>query len=261
MNDRVGVGIITYKRPEYFKNCLASIDLKTVDDVVVVNDGTPYDIDVTVPLIQHETNLGVGKSKNDALKHLLDRGCDHIFLIEDDIMVQDATVFQRYISTSKSTGILHLNYSQHGLMNKHPGTDTPNARIRIEYTPDVAVDLYPHCVGAFSYYAKRCLDAIGLFDDAFHNAFDHVEHTYRIIQANMHPPFWWFADIADSSKYLRDVPWSAATSTISSKPDHNVLMHAALDAFKRKHGVSVMNIPQCNVDDVTKSLRSIAKNK
>ena len=150
MSDRIGVGIVTYKRPEYFKNCLASIDLKTIDDVVVVNDGTPYNMDVVVPLIQHETNLGVGKSKNDALKHLLDRRCDHIFLIEDDIMVQDANVFQRYISTSKSTGIQHLNYSQHGLMNKLPNSDTPNPRTKIEYNNNIIINLYLHCVGAFS---------------------------------------------------------------------------------------------------------------
>jgi glycosyltransferase involved in cell wall biosynthesis len=261
MSNRIGVGIVTYKRQEYFKNCYASIDHNLIDELVVVNDGTPYNLDFSVPLIQHDVNMGVGKSKNDALKHLLDKGCDHLFLIEDDIMVQDASVFQKYIQTAKTTGIHHLNYSQHGLMNKHPGTDAPNSRIRIEYSSDVAIDLYPHCVGAFSYYSKKCLDQVGLLDDAFHNAFDHVEHTYRIIQANMHPQFWWFADVANSNKYLKDVPWSVATSTISSRPDHNNLMHAALKSFKLKHGTSPIDIPQTSIEDVTKTLRLIARSK
>ena len=261
MSDKIGVGIITYKRPEYFKNCYFSLDQNSIDQLVVVNDGTPYNLYFRAHLIQHDTNLGVCKSKNDALKYLLDQGCDHLFLIEDDIMVTDASVFQKYIHTSKTTGIQHLNYSQHGLMNKHHGTDTPNSKIRIEYTSDVAVDLYPHCVGAFSYYSKKCLDQVGLLDETFHNAFDHVEHTYRIIQANMHPQFWWFADIADSNKYLKDVPWSAATSTISSRPDHNNLMHAALKAFKQKHNTSPVEIPQTSIEDVTKTLRLIAKSK
>jgi GT2 family glycosyltransferase len=261
MSDKIGVGIVTYKRPEFFKNCYFSIDQNSIDELVVVNDGTPYNLDFQAPLIQHDVNMGVGRSKNDALKHLLDRGCDHLFLIEDDILIKEASVFQKYIQTSKITGIQHLNYSQHGLMNKHPGTNIPNAKIRIEYSSDVALDLYPHCVGAFSYYSKKCLDKVGLLDETFHNAFDHVEHTYRIIQAGMHPQFWWFADVADSNKYLEDVPWSVATSTISSRHDHNNLMHAALKAFKQKHNTSPMEIPHHELNDVKSVLRLIANSK
>lgn len=261
MSSKIGVGIVTYKRPEYFTNCLSSIDKSTVDEMIVVNDGTPYDMQIDVPVIQHPTNMGVGKSKNDALKYLLDRGCNHMFLIEDDIMIQDASVFQKYIQASVVTGIQHFNYSQHGLMNKYPGTDIPNIKKRIEYSSDVSIDLFTHCVGAFSYYSRKCLDHVGLLDEAFYNAFDHVEHTYRIIKANMHPQFWWFADIADSNKYLKDVPWSLSTSTISSRSDHNDLMHAALKSFKHKHNTTPAEIHQTNIEDVAKTLRLIAKNK
>jgi hypothetical protein len=49
------------------------------------------------------------------------------------------------------------------------------------------------------------LEQVGLIDERFYNAFDHVEHTYRIIKAGFHPNFWWFADVANSHDLLSDI--------------------------------------------------------
>jgi glycosyltransferase involved in cell wall biosynthesis len=176
MSQKIGLGIVTYNRPDYFKKIFASVPLYAVDEIVVVNDGTPYE-EIPVPLIQHETNKGVGISKNDAMKHLLAKGCDYIFLMEDDIIIKDPTVFQKYIEASKETGIQHFNYSQHGLMNKHANTNIPSPKTKIEYNNGIKIELYPHCVGAFSFYTRKCLETVGLLDETFYNATEHVEHT------------------------------------------------------------------------------------
>lgn len=263
MSDKIGVAIITYKRQSYFEQAISSLPKALIDNIVVVNDGPTYPVESYqgVDVIQHEENKGVGKSKNDAFKYLLDKKCDHIFLIEDDISIKDINVFDKYIQASKKTGIQHFNYSQHGLMNKYANSDTPSPRVKIEYDKDVSIELHTHCVGAFSYYSKKCIDTVGVFDDNFYNAFDHVEHSYRIIKAEMHPPFWWFADIADSNKYLQDIPWSASTSTISSRSDHMSIMQSSIKAFAKKHGITPMGIPNQNLDDVKHQLKKIAHNK
>jgi glycosyltransferase involved in cell wall biosynthesis len=261
MSEKIGLGVLTYNRPEYFKKIFSSIPLNVVDEIVIVNDGTPYKEKVQVPYIQHDKNKGIGVSKNNALKHLLNKGCDYIFLMEDDIIIKDPEVFQAYIKASKETGIQHFNYSQHGLMNKLPNTDTPNPKTKIEYKNNIIIDLYLHCVGAFSFYTKKCLDKVGLMDETFYNATEHLEHTYNIIKATMHPSFWWFADIHDSNKYLTDIPWSPQTSTISSKPNHANMVRKGLDYFKTKHKIGLFDITQNSLDVVKSELKHIYLNK
>jgi hypothetical protein len=70
-------------------------------------------------------------------------------------------------------------------MNKIYSLDgvTPNPRLVVDYK-SCKVSLYPHCVGAFSYYSKKCLDKIGLLDERFFNAKEHLDHTYEIIKAD-----------------------------------------------------------------------------
>lgn len=259
MSDKIGLGIVTYNRPAYFKKIFATVPLQAVDSIVVVNDGLPYSQEIPVKLIQHQENKGVGISKNDALRYLLDQGCDHLFLMEDDIMIKDVTVFQEYITASKQTGIQHFNYSQHGLMNKQGDGKTPNPRFCVDYSKDTSIALYPHCVGAFSYYTRKCLETVGLIDEDFYNACEHVEHTYRIIDKGMHPPFWSFADIVDSNKYLDDIPWSIETSTISSRPDHQSIMRKADVLFREKHGLVPVQIPIKTLDETKLKLKEIYK--
>jgi len=261
MSEKIGLGVLTYNRPEYFKKIFSSIPLYAVDEIVIVNDGTPYGEEIHVPHIQHKKNMGVGVSKNDALKHLLNKGCDYIFLMEDDIIIKNPEVFQAYIKASKETGIQHFNYSQHGLMNKLPNTDTPNPRTKIEYKNNIVIDLHLHCVGAFSFYTRKCLDKVGLMDETFYNATEHLEHTYNIIKAGMHPPFWWFSDIHDSNKYLTDIPWSPQTSTISSKPNHANMVQKGLEYFEKKHKQNLFKIPSESIEIVKQKLKEIYKTK
>jgi glycosyltransferase involved in cell wall biosynthesis len=261
MSEKIGLGLITYNRPEYFKKSFNSIPLYAVDEIVIVNDGTPYGEEIHVPHIQHKKNMGVGISKNDALKHLLNKGCDFIFLMEDDIIIKNPEVFQTYIKTYKETGIHHFNYSQHGLMNKRPNSNIPAPKNKIEYSNSISIELYPHCVGAFSFYTKKCLENVGFIDESFHNALEHVEHTYQIIQKNMHPPFWWFADISNSNEYLTDIPWSPETSTISSKSNHNQNFTNSLLKFKKKHNKNLLEMVPEPLDNVKLALKQIYKLK
>lgn len=260
---KIGLGLVTYNRKDYFLKCLQSLEdcnfREVVSEFVVVNDGTPYDLNLEYSLIQHDTNKGVGISKNDALRFLLEKNCDYYFLIEDDILVKNNFVFKKYIDTSLKTGIHHFNYSQHGLMNKIPGTNQPNPKVVIDYGDNVSVALYQHCVGAFSFYTKKCLDIVGLIDEDYFNATEHLDHTYKIIKANLHPPFWWFADLPNANEYLSDIPWSPETSTISSKPDHIHNVYKNLDLFHKKHNTDLLKIPQTSFEKTKEHLKEIFK--
>ena len=274
MSEKIGVGIVTKQPRKSFERCFMGIShQEDIDSLVIINDGESFDISFLndriskcqrlreiVQYYHNHENLGVGKSKNKALRKLLADGCDHIFLIEDDIFIKNNSVFQKYIKASKATGIQHFNFSQHGVMNKtFDGLSTPNPRMIVKYG-DIQVPLYPHCVGAFSYFSRKCLETVGLMDEQYYNACEHMDHTLGIIKAGMHPPFWYFADIENSWEYLGDEPWSLQQSTISSKADHSEVMRAADQVFFKKHGHYPLQTPLTDEEGVVKSLKEIKKN-
>jgi len=51
-------------------------------------------------------------------------------------------------------------------------------------------------------------------DEEYYNAMEHVDHTFFIAQADMTTPFRWFADIADSSKYIEELDKNHSGSEI-----------------------------------------------
>jgi len=252
---KIGVGIITYNRPELLHKCLNSLIPAQIDDVVVINDGNPLPFDIgNGKLIENEINLGVGKSKNKALSYLIEKECDYLFLIEDDIFIKDISVFERYIEASKITGIQHFNFSQHGVMNKSWPGGNPNPRIIIDYGK-IKLPLYPHCVGAFSFYTRKCIDSVGFIDEFYYNATEHLDHTYNIIQHNMHPPFWWFADIENSWQYLGDEEWNIEKSTISSNPKSMEFISRSHNHFLKKHKHHILDTPDSTLEELKTKLK------
>ncbi|WP_275556142.1 glycosyltransferase [Mixta sp. Marseille-Q2659] len=260
-NKKVGIGIVTYNRPAGLRKLLDSLAGAPVDEIIVVNDGKIYQefADLDANIIHNEKNLGVGKSKNIALRYLQQRKVEYFFLIEDDIYIKNIDVFQEYIKAARVSGIQHFNYSQHGPNNRDEyGAAAPATTINYE---KLSVPLYGFCVGAFSFYTRKCLDKVGLMDEAYYNAMEHVDHTYEIIKAGMHPPFCYFADIADSEKYLGDEEWSEAQSTICRNEGYNQVKATAINYFIEKHGEHpvdlVRNITHDQVAKMVIKIRSL----
>ena len=148
---RIGVGIITCNRQDYLTNLLASIkECEIINELVIVNDGKhleTLEFEKPYSYLLNETNLGVAKSKNKAMQYLLDKGCDYIFIIEDDMVILDKSIFNRYIEAHKASGIHHFNYGpgspfnrkqvikDFDLHNRHlldQGTE-PNPKLVVDY--------------------------------------------------------------------------------------------------------------------------------
>lgn len=264
-NNQIGIGIVTYNRPHLLKKLLNSLPEELRWNTIVVNDGKPLNEDLYVgEYVQNEGNFGVGRSKNICLEYWMKQKFEHIFLIEDDIYIKNPAVFEKYIEASEKSGIQHFNYSQHGLGNKKYSDPFIPDIVNIEPNPKITVDygncpvsFYPNCVGAFSYYSLRCLETVGLIDERFYNACEHVEHTYRIIQQGMHPSFWWFADIANSWEYLGDEPWSREESTISGRADHDEIVREADETFYKIYGMTPPQIPHKEWDEVKLEIKQI----
>ncbi len=256
----IGIGIITCNRLEFFRNCIRSIP--DADNIIVVNDGAPY-LSPEYPskvknIIQNMENLGVGRSKNIALKYLLDQKCEHIFLCEDDIQIVEQNVYDHYIRASLITGIQHFNYAYHGPGNR-TADGRPSPRKIIDYK-NISISLNRNILGAFSYYSRICLEKSGLMDEKFKNAWEHVDHTYKIIKLKMHPAYWWFADVARSFEFIADQHKNHSLSVIRKSPVWKLRLRYNSLLFKIKNGYLPTSIPDTEESLVLAQLDEIKNN-
>ncbi len=281
--EKVGLGIITCDREHFFRNAI-NFNMSSLDYLVVVDDGknkvdvqwvmenigTPPDMPDN-HFIMNEKNLGVAKNKNITLKEMIKRGCDHLFLMEDDMVIEDPTVFEKYINASKKSGIQHFNYGPGSPFNRKQTIDfdlhnrhlldqkSPvNPKLTIDYGDDVVIDLYEHTVAMFTYYTKKAIETVGFIDENYTNAWEHVDHTYEVIKAGMHPPFWWFADIHDSEKYVHEQPDAIVQSSIANNKEQwtkNVM--EGREYYKKKHGHYPNQPPFSSESDVKEVLKAL----
>jgi glycosyltransferase involved in cell wall biosynthesis len=263
---KVGLGIVTCDRLDYLSQSLNSVmdNCRDLDVLTVVNDGQHFSKGTTDKwmskylgrmaefyISEHDQPYqNVATGKNDIIERLADRNCDYIFLMEDDMVIKSPDIFEAYIRASLDSGIMHMNFAKHGTANMLPDGVTPNPRQVVNYN-NSRVGLYKNCVGSFSMYHKDVIDSIGYMDTKFHNAFEHVEHTYRAVEAGFHPPFWWFADLERSEDYITEIENSIENTTRKDVQEHVI---NGFHYFAQKHGTPVNRIENKTVSEVTEQL-------
>ena len=282
LKNKIGLGLITCDRYDFLEKSLSSI-LRAASDMdknlfkLVVIDDSPLNdrkdrsdypcasnLDGIEVIFTEKGKEGVGKAKNYALKSLIDAECEHIFLMEDDIEMLDSSVFDLYINTSRITGVKHLNFALHGNHNRDLN-ENPISRRVINYPDQTKLVLYPNILGAFSYYHIDTLKSVGLMDEQFYNALEHVDHTYQIIKKGYHPPFRWFADVEGAEEYLKDIVPDHQNSKIRSQEDFVQNFFENHERFVKKNNFAVVygHGPVENEyteEDVVRSLQEIWKN-
>lgn len=249
---RIGIGIITCDREPLFRRSAAA--LPPADVIVAVNDGAEYDTSAypssITKVIQHRSNKGVGRSKNDAIHYLLQQGCDHIFLCEDDVAVADPAIISRYIAAAKSSGIQHFNFGFHGPNNRTPdGRPAPVHQHR--YSDGTRLIFNRHLTGAFSYYSREILRIAGPMDRFYRNAYEHVDHTYQIITQDGHPPFGWFADLEGSEQAIVDLDETLSQSVIRKNGTiQRIRLKVFTKYFRWKHGYYPWELSVAGVEEL-----------
>jgi len=270
------VGIVTCNRPEFFNECYKSVlNSNNVDIICVCNDGKDeVKISDNTKYIKHLENKGVGVSKNDLLKEALkDNRIEHIFLLEDDMIVKDPEVFNIYIKAAKKSGIYHLNFGpgspfnrkqdfQFDLHNRHECKHDSdlNPKLKVDYGDKVEVWFYEHSVAMLSYFHRSVLEDVGVHDENFYNAWEHVDLTYRISKAGYHTPFWWFADVANSDKLIDVAPGAIDKSSIAKDTEQwKKNVYGGREIYKEKHGHYPNQPPQVSKENVIKIIKRLKR--
>jgi len=255
--EKIGVGIITYKRPQYFKKCLETIPFDLVDEVVTINDDPTAEkcrCKQQFTEIINEQNYGVGISKNRAMEYLIDKGCEHIFLIEDDVLIKDPNVFEVYIRTAKRSGIWHLGYGHVG------GALSKQIKGYRDYIGGEGIQMYHNPQGSFTYFNSNIIKKLGMYDEEYKNAFEHADYSYMLIKKGLLPAFWWFPDVKNSQDYLRIVPGGIENSSITDKDGYKENWQNSANYFTKKWGHFTNKIPDVDELQVNQRLNFIENN-
>lgn len=262
----IGVALVTCDREIFFDACLKSLTnlpAGTFDYLVVVNDYPESNL--TIPsvvdhYIHNNTNLGVGKAKNLGLKSLMDKECEHLFLLEDDVIIHDPDTFNKYIRASELSGIKHLNFCLHGEDNKYKGKPAP--KLVVDYG-ELSLALYHNIYGALSYYHCDVIHDVGYMDEQYFNAMEHVDHTMQIIQAGYHTPFRWFADLHCSDKLIHEQDRGHEKSKIRSNEEWKKRFVAGVKLFYEKFNINVCDPTEIYADktQVVEFLRDVKSKK
>ena len=260
---KIGIGIITCNRNEFLRDCVKSIAPEWYDELIIINDGDkPITTFYGCEVVNNDQNIGVCKSKNKALKELLNRDCDYIFLVEDDMRFK-GNAFDEYIKASEITGIQHMSFAYHGPANKgNISKGEPKPRKVIDYG-DVKIALNQHSVGAVCFYTRKSLEDVGIFDEDFDkNNFEHVEHSYRLAKSGYSTPYWWWADLANSCDFIEEQACSEESSSIKRGDDWKQKIIDSAYIFQKKHGYMPAwqnAVPDTSINDIVKFLKKIKK--
>lgn len=116
MKSVVFVVIVTYKGWQWYDRCFGSLRESTipVQTIVVDNasgDGTVEFIRNNYPdihLIESMENLGFGRANNLGMRYAMDRGCDYVFLLNQDAWVESDTL--------ENLVAIHQRHSEYGIV-------------------------------------------------------------------------------------------------------------------------------------------------
>lgn len=208
---KTGVAISTFssektslKRIDILKESIESAIKKKTDsqisEVVVVNDCSLNEEHVKylesiknkVTLVNFSKNLGISSAKNASIKTLYDLGCNLMFIMDDDIVLNDnfKTFYQDAIIKTK---IHHFCYRVPEL-NKSIISKTNIGGVNVIKTAQVN--------GAFFTLTKQLVDRVGYFKLLpYKYGHEHTEYTGRIMRmTNLCPGY---VDVENSDKYIK----------------------------------------------------------
>lgn len=231
----IGIGIVTFDREEKFNRVLNSIELSSVGRIVAVKDGgkPPYkSSSLTNKIYEYyemSDNIGVGRCKNFLIEKLLEKGCEDIFLLEDDCLIKDNGVWEYCLSFKNESGLLHFNWNDYrykrfttAVFDKHKAALCLNTE------------------GNFSYFHKDFLKEIR-FDENFKNAWEHIDIEIQGEVKGFLPPFKIFISPSELNEYLELI--DDGESTITGKDEYNKNVGEGYQHFIKKWGRDVNSWP------------------
>lgn len=195
VGSRIGIAITTHNRNSALAKALEMHKLHGPCGalVVVVDDGSTIPIVVPdwVRVIRHEKSQGIVAAKNASLLALMNAGCEHLFLFDDDAYPISDNWHVPYIDSAES----HLAYQFLDLSGPRKLGDIAVIARDSEHVA------YTDQRGVMLYYKRHAIEAVGGFDWVYgRGMYEHSDLALRIYHAGLNS--YAFADVVDSNKLI-----------------------------------------------------------
>ncbi|HEJ0180571.1 TPA: glycosyltransferase family 2 protein [Citrobacter koseri] len=221
---KIGIAISTHNRPQVLANSLEQHRkyLPPGAVVFVIDDGSnpPAKVPDWCNLIRHDKSLGIVASKNASLTALMDAGCEHLFLWDDDAYVIADGWHLPYIESPEP----HLAYQFLDLAGPRKLND-----LAVLYSDDKHV-AYTGQRGVMLYYHRSAIERVGGFDWIYgRGMYEHSDLALRIHNAGL--TTWAYADVTGSDKLIHSldeheaVDRSVPTADRKALVERNVKIH------------------------------------
>jgi glycosyltransferase involved in cell wall biosynthesis len=250
----ISVAITTFNSEPYLDDLYRSLPLDRIDHLVIVNGGEPYTKTYDqCHWIQHETVKFASVARNDGLRYISQFGDDHIFIIEDDMVIKSPDIFDEYIEASAQSGIQYFGFRSNAWNSGPIGDRTP--RISFQYRTDgPVIQLYKNTCNEFTYRSKKCIQEVGLYDERFQYTFD-IEWLYRASKSNMCPPFWYFPDIANADNLVMNNP--TTISRMNPNGERDSKLGPNYELFNQLHNTHISQVPDLGMEKLAERMNII----
>lgn len=227
VSSRIGIAISTHQRADVLKRALEQHmrHLPSGALMVVVDDGSKPAAVVPdgVQLLRHETSLGIVASKNASLSALMDAGCEHLFLWDDDAWPIADNWHLPYIESPEP----HLAYQFKDLAGPKKLNDMAEL-----YRDDQHV-AYTGQRGVMLYYHRSAIEKVGGFDRVYgRGMYEHPDLALRIYNAGLST--WAFADVVGSEKLIHSMDEHEEGTRSIPRPDREALVKRNVGIFNAR---------------------------
>ncbi|HBL6925877.1 TPA: glycosyltransferase family 2 protein [Citrobacter koseri] len=223
-HNKIGIAITTHNRPDVLARSLEQHRkyLPPGAVVFVIDDGSnpPATVPGWCNLIRHDNSKGIVASKNASLECLMDSGCEHLFLWDDDAYAIADNWHQPYIESHEP----HLAYQFLDLAGPRKLND-----LAVLYRDDEHV-AYTGQRGVMLYYHRSAIERVGGFDWVYgRGMYEHSDLALRIHNAGL--TTWAYADVIGSDKLIHSldeheaVDRSVPTADRKALVERNVKIH------------------------------------
>ncbi|HHD7198162.1 TPA: glycosyltransferase family 2 protein [Enterobacter kobei] len=214
---RIGLAITTHNRPDVLKRAIEqhTKHLPIGALVVVIDDGSKPAAVVPdgVQLLRHETSLGIVASKNASLSAMMDAGCEHLFVWDDDAWPIADNWHLPYIESPEP----HLAYQFLDLAGQNKLND-----LSVLYRDDQHV-AYTGQRGVMLYYHRSAIEKVGGFDPVYgRGMYEHSDLALRIHNAGL--TTWAYGDVVGSEKLIHSLDEHEAVERSVPRPDRQALV-------------------------------------
>lgn len=216
-SSRIGIAITTHQRADVLSRALTQhINFLPAGAlVVVIDDGSKPSAVVPngVQLLRHESSLGIVASKNASLTALMDAGCEHLFLWDDDAWPIADNWHLPYIESPEP----HLAYQFLDLAGRNKLND-----MAVLYRDDKHI-AYTGQRGVMLYYHRSAIEKVGGFDPVYgRGMYEHSDLALRIHNAGL--TTWAYGDVVGSEKLIHSLDEHEAVERSLPRPDRQVLV-------------------------------------